>query len=165
VSKEDVKAQKNAGKPTAKLLNDKPTTIYLFLAFAGRKLVRVNIMEKIKGTWWNFDTQSAKANMYGSIELNDRLQFLKAEVTRQYRKAITANPRITLDEIKKLVTAIVRNQTPDFDRKPLLSHLNDFIEDRRSLLSPLTTAKYESFVSVLKDWMDSRQITHNSFFL
>jgi integrase len=164
VTKEDVKAQKNAGKPTAKLLNNKPTTIYLFLTFPGRKLVRVNTMEKIKGTWWNFDTQSAKANMYGSIELNDRLQFLKAEVTRQYRKAITDNPRVTLDEIKKLATAVVGDQTPDFTRKPLLINLNDFIEERRSLLSPLTTVKYGAFVSVLKGWMDSRQISHNSFY-
>jgi hypothetical protein len=83
--------------------------------------VRINAMEKIKGTLWNFDTQSAKSNMYGSIELNDRLQFLKTEVTRQYRKAVMDNPRITLAEIKDLATAVVCDQTPNFERKPMLA--------------------------------------------
>jgi integrase len=42
--------------------------------------------------------------------------------------------------------------------------LNDYIDERRPLLSPLTTKKYVSFVTVLGYWMDSRQIRHNSFY-
>jgi site-specific recombinase XerD len=164
ITKADIKFQKKNGKPILKPLNEKPTTIYLFLTFPGRKLIRANAMEKIKAIYWDFDTQRAKPNMHGSLELNDRLQFFKAEVTRQYREALSKNPRISLSQIKELVENVISNNVPNFNRKPLLIHLNEFIDERRATLSPLTTVKFENFVNILKQWMKLADVNENDFF-
>src|SRR5258708_22338850 len=131
VSHEIVKAMRKEGKSITKLLNDQPTIIYLTLTFANRKLVRVNTHEKVKAIYWSFDTQSVRVQMHGSLILNDRLQFLRGEVMRQYRLAITANKNITLPEIKKLVEGVIANNTPDFDRKPFVECFKEFIEERK----------------------------------
>ncbi|MEQ8425145.1 MAG: site-specific integrase [Cyclobacteriaceae bacterium] len=160
----NVKALKKAGKPIAKILNEKPTPIYLFLTFSNRKLVRVNTQEKIKPIYWNFDTQSVKPNMHGSLELNDRLQFLKAEVMRQYRKTITINRHITLPQIKLLVESIFADTVPDFDQKPFIEYFREFIEERKLQVNELTTIKYESILNVVEMWMESRKINSKHFY-
>jgi hypothetical protein len=92
VTKEDIKALKSVNKPIAKYLNHRPTVIYLFITFRERKLVRVNSREKIKGIYCYHDKKSAKHQIHGA--LNDLLQFLKAEIIREYRKAVTNNPNL-----------------------------------------------------------------------
>lgn len=160
----DVKALRKLGKAINKALNEKPTPIYLFLTFSNRKLVRVNTQEKIKAIYWNFDTQSVKPNMHGSLELNDRLQFLKAEVMRQYRKAITANRNITLPQIKILVANIISDCVPDFDRKPFVDCFKEFIAERKPQINVLTTIKYESILNVIEMWMENRKIDPKHFY-
>jgi len=163
VSNNDVKYYKSKGKSISKLLNDKPTVINLFLTFPGRKLVRANTMEKVKATQWDFENKMAKASMYGSLELNDRLQHMKAEVMRKYREALTKNPKITLAEIKTLVDDIIADRVPDFNRKPFLDYLQGFIDERIGTVHKLTTAKYKSLVTVIKGWMKYVDVNPRTF--
>jgi integrase len=101
--------------------------------------------------------------MHGSLELNDRLQYLKAEVVRQYRKMIMATPRVTLPQVKALVTKILDDGLPDFDNKSLIECLAEFIEERRSILSPLTTKKYNTLSTSLSEWMEWNNVNQNQF--
>ncbi len=160
----DVRTLKKAGKSIAKILNDRSTTIILCLTFTGRKLIRVNTHEKIMPIYWSFDSKSVKPNMHGSLELNDRLQFLKAEVTRQYRKAITTNRNITLPQIKLLVESVLADTVPDFDRKPFIDCFKEFIEERKPQMNKLTTIKYESILNVILKWMETRNINSKHFY-
>jgi integrase len=162
VTKEDIKALKQAGKPITKYLNDQPTPIYLFLTFPGRKLVRVNSREKVKGIYWTGD--GVKPQMWGSLELNDRLNFIKAEVVRQYRKAITNDPNINLTQVKALAESVVAGSVPDFNKKPMIDCLREFIQERESQVHELTTKKYNTVVNLLTDWMDKSDINPNQFF-
>src|SRR5882724_5410008 len=95
VLKSDIKALKKQGKPVTKLLSDKPVIILLVMTFPGRKLVRVNTMEKVKPIYWDFNSKSVKPSMHGSLELNDRLQYFKAEATRRYREALTKDSKLS----------------------------------------------------------------------
>lgn len=160
----DVRELKRAGKSIQKCLSEESTIIYLTLTFPNRKVIRVNTHEKIKPVWWNFDSQSVKSQMHGSLELNDRLHFLKAEATRQYRKLITANPSVTLEDIKEMAENVVAGSVPDFERKPMIDCLKEFIEERRPHVNELTTIKYEVLVRIIDLWMQGAEIKSKNFF-
>jgi len=160
----DVRELKRAGKSIQKCLNEEPTIIYLTLTFPNRKIIRVNTHEKVKSIWWNFDSQTTKSQMHGALELNDRLHFLKAEVTRQYRKLITANPNVTLEDIKEMAEKVVAGSVPDFERKPMIDCLKEFIEERRPQVNELTTIKYETVIRIIELWMEDVSVKSKSFF-
>jgi integrase len=165
VLKADIKALKKQGKPVTRLLSEKPVIILLVMTFPGRKLVRVNTMEKVKPIYWDFNTKSVKPTMHGSLELNDRLQYFKAEATRRYREALTKDPKLSLDQIREILENVVSLNTPDFSRKAFLDYFEQFVTERVTLMNPLTTKKYNSLLKVLNKWMEHVQLDRSNFFL
>jgi hypothetical protein len=127
--------------------------------------VRVNSREKVKGIYWNTDKNCAVLQMHGALELNDRLQFIKAEIIRQYRKAITNSPNITLAQVKELAENVVANNVPDFNQKPMLECLQEFIKEREFQIDEKTTRKYKTVVNLITWWMKLNDIKSDDFFV
>jgi integrase len=83
------------------------------------------------------------------------MSILKTAVLEAIRAAITENVDVSLAEIDKKVRQALTGKSPSFNTKTFLEYLDDYIEEKRSILKSKTIIKLESFKSVFQDFMAS----------
>ncbi len=125
---------------------DKDTPIMVMLSVDGNRFKMYTGL-KTHPKQWDADKQRVRKNNSGSVELNGRLSSIEKGLPKTYY-LLTEEEGITYTQVQDKLKASIQTEKPKKQRE-LIEVFDEFMEEKASLVKPLTMKKYKTLKNLL----------------
>lgn len=136
----------------SKLLNPRPTSVYIF--FSPEKGIRIKHRTsiKIQPKYWDFKEEKIRSVAPGAIELNNSLTTSAAEIIKTVQREKDRNGLLSLNDYKKIIASCLDSDKSSYDA----GELHDLIEKFKTYKSfhntEGTIQEYKTVFKALQDY-------------
>jgi hypothetical protein len=159
----DTKGQ-NAGNDTkqakkrVKPLNPLETRLYCFIILDRKHIIKVKTEYVILPKEWDFNNHAKNDKLEGSLEFNQELLKLKADILKKFNDTKKKYPDMPFNQVARILKDYGKTREIPFsdDDKDVFGYLKEYRDSLEGEASPGTIAKFVSIENSLREFIKTK---------